>query len=84
MQRPFRRIILGSTFFLLTVVLAVYGYMLAGWSLLDAVYMVVITIFGVGYGEVHPLDNSTKGSSEAHTSELQTQKLVQLVCGRLL
>ncbi|WP_346291923.1 potassium channel family protein [Sphaerothrix gracilis] len=58
MQRPFRRIILGSTFFLLTVVLAVYGYMLAGWSLLDAVYMVVITIFGVGYGEVHPLDSA--------------------------
>ncbi|NEQ33985.1 MAG: potassium channel protein [Leptolyngbya sp. SIO4C5] len=38
--------------------LAVYGYMLAGWSLLDAVYMVVITIFGVGYGEVHPLDSA--------------------------
>ena len=43
---------------MLTVVLAVYGYMLAGWSLLDAVYMVVITIFGVGYGEVHPLDSA--------------------------
>jgi voltage-gated potassium channel len=36
---------------------SVAGYMIAGWSLLDAVYMVVITIFGVGYGEVHPVNH---------------------------
>ncbi|MFE4107737.1 potassium channel family protein [Almyronema epifaneia] len=58
MQRPFRRIIVGSVFFILTVLGAVYGYILAGWSVLDAVYMVVITIFGVGYGEVQPLDSA--------------------------
>ena len=28
---------------------AVAGYMIAGWSFLDSVYMVVITVFGVGY-----------------------------------
>ena len=38
------------------VAIAIAGYMAAGWSFLDAVYMVVITIFGVGYGEVRPLD----------------------------
>jgi voltage-gated potassium channel len=31
--------------------------MIAGWRLLDAVYMVVITIFGVGYGEVRATES---------------------------
>lgn len=55
MQNSFGRIITGVVFFTLTVVVAVSGYILAGWGLLDAIYMVVITIFGVGYGEVQPL-----------------------------
>jgi voltage-gated potassium channel len=58
MNGPFRRIYLGGIFFLLTCVVGVAGYMLAGWALLDAVYMVVITVFSVGYGEVRPLDDS--------------------------
>jgi voltage-gated potassium channel len=37
--------------------LATLGYMLAGWQMMDAVYMVIITIFGVGYGEVHPIES---------------------------
>jgi voltage-gated potassium channel len=55
MQGSFQRILTGALFFVTTLVVAVVGYVGFGWSLLEAVYMVVITIFGVGYGEVKPL-----------------------------
>lgn len=58
MHGPMRRVVTGLVFFLSTLVVAVAGYWSAGWSLLDALYMVVITIFGVGYGEVKPLTSS--------------------------
>jgi voltage-gated potassium channel len=56
MQSPLRRILTGVIFFLITVLAATVGYILAGWSPLDAMYMVVITVFGVGFGEVHPIN----------------------------
>lgn len=46
----------GITFFAATCVIATVGYVLAGWDWLDAIYMVTITIFGVGYGEVQPIE----------------------------
>ncbi len=50
--RKFRR----SLLYLAAVFcLAVSGYLIYGWNLIDSVYMVVITMFGVGYGEVRPL-----------------------------
>ncbi|MGD1860016.1 MAG: potassium channel family protein [Leptolyngbyaceae cyanobacterium] len=58
MQTSFQRIVTGIFIFLLTVTVAVMGYVSAGWTLLDAIYMVVITIFGVGYGEVQPLTSA--------------------------
>ncbi len=59
LDSSFRRILTGVVFFSLTVIAAVIGYMVAGWNFLDAIYMVVITIFGVGYGEVKPLTSPT-------------------------
>lgn len=59
MYGSFRRIFTGMIFFVITSVVAVVGYTMAGWNLLDAIYMVVITIFGVGYGEVQPVDSPT-------------------------
>lgn len=56
MDVSLRRIVTGLLALAGIVVVAVGGYVLAGWSVIDAVYMVVITIFGVGYGEVRPLD----------------------------
>lgn len=58
MNSSVRKVVLGAVFFGLTCVVAVVGYMIAGWEMLDAIYMVVITVFGVGYGETQPLDNS--------------------------
>jgi len=41
------------------LIIGTTGYMLIeGWSLLDALYMTVITITTVGYQEVQPLDSS--------------------------
>lgn len=60
MQSSLRRILTGALFFAATFALAVTGYVMAGWSILDSVYMVVITTFGVGYGEVRPIDTPQK------------------------
>jgi voltage-gated potassium channel len=60
MQDSFKRIRTGAIVFALTLVTAVIGYVLFGWTLLDSVYMVVITVFGVGYGEVNPLNTASE------------------------
>lgn len=57
MNSSVRRMVIGAAIFALTCLVAVAGYLLAGWSLIDAVFMVVITVFGVGYGETRPLDD---------------------------
>lgn len=48
--------LIGFGLLFLTVSVSVFGYTLAGWDLISALYMVVITVFGVGFGEVHPVD----------------------------
>jgi trk system potassium uptake protein TrkA/voltage-gated potassium channel len=53
------RTLVGTLVFVgLVFVAATTGYVLAGWKLGDAAYMVTLTIFSVGYGEVHPIDTS--------------------------
>ena len=41
-----------------TCLVATVGYRLAGWTWIDSIYMVTITIFGVGYGEVNAIDET--------------------------
>ncbi|MAT69148.1 MAG: potassium channel protein [Planctomycetaceae bacterium] len=57
MSTPLRRLFAGLLFFVIVCVLATLGYIAAGWNPMDAVYMVIITIFGVGYGEVQPVQS---------------------------
>jgi voltage-gated potassium channel len=45
----------GVLYILVVVVLGTAGYLIAGWNMADAFYMVIITLFTVGYEEVHPI-----------------------------
>ena len=56
---PARNLIAGILFVSTITGLAIAGYVHAGWPLSDAIYMTVMTVFTVGYGEVHPI--STPG-----------------------
>jgi voltage-gated potassium channel len=51
-----RNLILGALFVLTISGIAMVGYVAAGWSVSDAVYMVVITVFTVGYDEIRPIN----------------------------
>jgi trk system potassium uptake protein TrkA/voltage-gated potassium channel len=52
-----RRLLVSTLLFVAIVFLVAVGaYVQAGWPLGDAAYMVTLTIFSVGYGEVHAID----------------------------
>ena len=55
-----RRLVIGVTTVQAVVVLGVLGYMMLGWTPFDAPYMVVITISGVGFGEVRPMGSTAE------------------------
>jgi len=58
MDSPLRRLMLGLGVLGAIVLIGVAGYWLAGWSLLDALYMVAITLSTVGFREAHSLEDS--------------------------
>lgn len=54
--RAFLAIWPAMAFFALIILIATLGYMVLGWPPYDALFMVIITVFSVGYGEIQPLD----------------------------
>ncbi len=55
LNSPTRNLIGGILFVLTVGGLAIIGYVSQGWSFGDALYMVVLTVFTVGYDEVRPI-----------------------------
>jgi voltage-gated potassium channel len=55
LNSPVRNLIGGVLFVLTVGGLAVVGYMSQGWNFGDALYMVVLTVFTVGYDELEPV-----------------------------
>lgn len=55
----FKKIYLGIGYLLLIIVGCTFGYEAAGWSFIDSLYMVVMTVFGLG-SDVHPLNDRLK------------------------
>jgi voltage-gated potassium channel Kch len=56
---PLRNLLAGGLYMAAVMVCATVAYVAAGWSLGDAVYMVVLTVYTVGYDEVRAIDTPT-------------------------
>lgn len=57
-QKSMHGLYIGALMFLGVMASGTTAYCMEGWKLSDAVYMVVITVFSVGYEEVEPVDTS--------------------------
>jgi trk system potassium uptake protein TrkA/voltage-gated potassium channel len=68
---PIRNLTFGAIFVMAVACLGIIAYMAHGWSFGDALYMVVITIFTVGFEEVRPID----------TGMLRTITIIVVVTG---
>jgi voltage-gated potassium channel len=55
---PLRNLIAGLIYMTVVMAAATLAYVAAGWHFGDAVYMVVLTVYTVGYDEVQPVDTA--------------------------
>lgn len=56
LDSPVRNLVGGVIYTITVMILATAAYMSAGWSLRDALYMVIVTVYTVGYNEVRPIN----------------------------
>jgi voltage-gated potassium channel len=56
LDSPVRNLTVGVTFVVTVMILATAAYMAVGWSFRDALYMVIITVYTVGFLEVRPIN----------------------------
>ncbi|GAN80672.1 potassium channel family protein [Acidocella aminolytica] len=70
-ENPARNLIIGLIFIVVLITCATLAFTSEGWSLGDAFYFVIITVFTVGYEEVHPLT----------TPELRAIALATIILG---
>jgi len=55
-MNPLRRLLPSGFMLIIIVLIGTAGYILIeGWSLLESLYMIIITLFTIGFQEVHPL-----------------------------
>ena len=52
------QILIGVGIFTTVLLICTTAYCLQGWGFSDAFYMVFITVFGVGYGEIQPVNTT--------------------------
>jgi voltage-gated potassium channel len=53
---PLRNLVAAIAFMLVVAAIGALAYVAAGWSPGDALYMVILTVYSVGYAEVHPVN----------------------------
>jgi voltage-gated potassium channel len=56
LDSPIRNLSVGVAYTVTVMIVATGAYMAAGWSFRDAIYMVIVTIYTVGYNEVRPIN----------------------------
>jgi voltage-gated potassium channel len=55
---PARNLIVGLIYMAVVMAAATASYVAAGWNLGDALYMVILTVYTVGFDEVRPIDTA--------------------------
>ncbi len=53
-----QRVVWGVGLLFATIIVGTLAYLLYGWSLSDALFMVIISVSTVGYGEIKPVNTS--------------------------